>query len=43
MRFFGLLGVVRKNKWHQWIPEQKLVQMHTFLGNIFKYENLTFF
>ena len=34
MRFLGPLGVVRKNKWHQWIPEQKLLQMHTFLGII---------
>ena len=26
-RFLLLLGVVRKNKWHHWIPEEKLVQM----------------
>ena len=38
MRFLGLLGVIHKNKWHQWIPEQKLVQIHTFLGDIFKFE-----
>ena len=26
-RFLLFLGVVRKNKWHHWIPEEKLVQM----------------
>ena len=24
---FLFLGVVRKNKWHHWIPEERLVQM----------------
>ena len=26
-RLLLFLGVVRKNKWHHWIPEEKLVQM----------------
>ena len=26
-RFLLFLGVVRKNKWHHWIPEEKLVQL----------------
>ena len=26
-RFLLFLGVVRKNKWHHWIPEGKLIQM----------------
>ena len=30
MRFLELLGVVRRNKWHHYIPEPKLVKKNTF-------------
>ena len=30
LQYLWLLGIAREKKWHRWIPEQQLVQIHTF-------------